>query len=128
MLHPRWGAVSGSMAGKGTAVVSVTEDLETSVLTTGLPHQCNPEYVNAVVTTTLKKIPLTKTLSLLTVSCHELKMAVRRSSPDVSESKLAPPTEPWAARPGAHGMGLGYRNFDKTAQVEALTLKGSIAQ
>ncbi|HLW71492.1 MAG TPA: hypothetical protein VKS22_12820 [Candidatus Binataceae bacterium] len=113
--------VSGSMAGKGTADVFVTEDFGNQVPTTGLPHQCNPEYVDAVLTTTLKKTPLTETVSLLTVSCHELKTGGKATVTGGFGIEAG-------ASNGATGWGTATGTFDKTTQVETLTLKGSITQ
>ncbi len=117
--------ISGKIAGKGTAVVSITEDESQQVPLTPSNSKdvCTPMYVNADINSTLKGNPQTETISMHLVICHALTAKGNESIDGGFGIETTPP-----ASNGATGWGTVTGSTDNSTETATLTLKGSITQ
>ena len=109
--------VTGSMAGTGTADLSVTEDIGSETTSSG--DTCTPFFGVANLTTTLQKTPLTESLNLGGMSCD----ALTPNSKNTIQGGFG-------IQDGASNGATGWGTVFGTSKSQATTLhlKGSITQ
>lgn len=114
--------ISGGIAGKGTAVVSLTADFSQDVpIGSGTQHVCWPIYGNADITSTLKGSPQTETMSMHLVGCDKI---TSNGKGTVSGGFGIEP----GATNGTTGWGTVTGTENLNTHIATVTLKGQITQ
>ncbi|HZP44487.1 MAG TPA: hypothetical protein VFB15_02450 [Candidatus Binataceae bacterium] len=113
--------MTGKMAGKGTADLSVTVDTGDAVTDVVSTNGCSPFFGVGTTNTTLKKVAVVQTFDFVGTDCAASKV----TKPDVLSGGFA--VEP-GGTPPASGYGSLNGTYDKTTGVVKFTLKGPIVQ
>lgn len=114
--------VTGSMAGKGTADLVLSDDTGQVVTDPVSTHGCSLVYgIVNFNNTTLKKVPLTEKVDVLGTTCHHTKSG----KPDTEAGGFA--IEAGASN-NASGWGTYTGTFDPSTFAVSLKTSGSITQ